>query len=123
MEVSEEYTQMGEDVKRTLFPELEDVKIVWLVSATPKQNKGKTICADCTPVNKGRYAWCCDYDYMITVYENNIAYMSEKQIRILLEHELMHIDKSGKGTVPHDLEDFKEIIAKYGVDWATEGAI
>lgn len=121
MDISKKYTEIGERVKARLFPELEAIKVVWLVSDKPKQKKGMITHADCTPVNKGRYEWCCDYDYMITVYENNMGYMSEHQIEILLEHELMHIDPSGKGTVPHDLEDFKKIIEKYGVDWDKEG--
>ncbi len=35
---------------------------------------------------------------------------------ILLEHELMHVGK--KGVIPHDAEEFVEIIRKYGIDWA-----
>ena len=50
--------------------------------------------------------------------------MTEEQIRILIFHELLHIgievDDDGEehySCVPHDLEDFKQIIDRFGTDW------
>jgi len=49
---------------------------------------------------------------------------TDKQKRILIFHELLHVgvdaDEDGcekYRTVPHDLEDFKLIIDRFGVDW------
>jgi hypothetical protein len=60
----------------------------------------------------------------ITVFEPNIVGFTEEQLRILIFHELLHIkigyDKNNTevyGTKPHDLEDFKEIINRFGTDW------
>ena len=39
----------------------------------------------------------------------------------MLQHELLHIGQSEKGTFivkPHDVEDFREIIDEYGLDWS-----
>ena len=63
---------------------------------------------------------------LITIYGPNTIGMSLQQIRILIKHELMHIkiveDKDGGDPTikirPHDIEDFAEIIAAYGVDWS-----
>ena len=57
---------------------------------------------------------------MITVFEPNCVGMTEKQMEILIYHELLHIkiDEDGNHSVrPHDLEDFRVIIDEYGVDW------
>ncbi len=112
---NEVFKELGESIIETLFPELADTQIAWLLSEEKKQSNGKAVFADCTKVNK-RYSWCCPYDFMITVYEPNVARFTDEQIRILLEHELMHVGK--KGVIPHDAEDFVEIIRKYGIDWA-----
>ena len=73
---------------------------------------------ECSKVPE-RYEWCCPYDFTITVYESNIEGFTEEQIKILLEHEIMHIGIDGdKYTiVPHDIEEFMEIIRKYGINW------
>lgn len=51
-----------------------------------------------------------------------MATLSEKQLKILLEHEIMHIGVEGNRlyVVPHDAEEFTEIIRKYGIDWAED---
>lgn len=46
------------------------------------------------------------------------------KLLILLEHELLHIGVNTDGNepsfyiVPHDIEDFRSIIEKYGTDWS-----
>lgn len=120
---SDKYREIGERVREKLFPQLQGCSIAWLASDEAKKNKGKLIFADCTKVNKKRYGWCCDYDFMLTVYEPNLQdyYFDERKLEILLEHELMHVGydpETGDCTlVPHDSEEFVEIIRKYGIDW------
>lgn len=53
--------------------------------------------------------------------------MTEKQLEILLFHELLHIgiepaDDGGENysIIPHDMEDFKIVIDKYGTDWSVK---
>ena len=67
------------------------------------------------------------HDYLIKIYAPNVTYMTDMQKRILMEHELMHIKASENtdgelkiGTKPHDTNDFKDIIEKYGIDWALD---
>lgn len=118
---SEYFRQMGEEVREMLFPQLQGLRIAWLISDKEKK-KGRTINvnADCRKASK-QYEWCCDYDYIITVYQPNVEHMTEEQLRILLEHELMHIDYEPDVRMTlkgHDAEEFAEIIRKYGIDWS-----
>lgn len=116
---NKKYEQIGEAIVSELFPELLNVKIAWLASDKAKSTNGKIIHAECSKVTE-KYDWCCPYDFTITVYEPNVSRFNEEQIKILLEHELMHIGIEGQRMyiVPHDAEEFTEIIRKYGIDWS-----
>lgn len=98
------------------------VKFVVLRSDEEKYKDGKAVLGECIKVQKN-YKWCVKYDFMIVIYTQNTAGMSDKQIEILLNHELRHIgvDLDGKEPryyiVPHDIEEFWAIINTYGLDW------
>lgn len=101
-----------------------DVSIGYLRSDKEKKSKGRLVCGECIPV-KEEYRWCCPYDFLIIVYGPNTAGMTEEQLKILLYHELLHVkvdyNKDGDpiyGTNPHDVEDFRTILERYGMDWA-----
>lgn len=66
-----------------------------------------------------KYKWIVPFDFMITIYEPNLQYKSDKALKILLFHELLHIGVEDENhfVIPHDLEDFKMIVNKYGTDW------
>ena len=111
-------------------PEFEDinnfgVRIAYLISDKEKVTNRRRIFADCRKVNE-QYAWCCKYDFMITVYGPNVLDFDEQQMEILVRHELMHIGIDPEGTeanfyvVPHDVEEFDAIIEKFGLHWASK---
>lgn len=118
--ISEEYTELAMDViqkHEDLHWILEDgVQVCCLASDKSKKKQNKVVAADCRKVAE-IYKDFCPYDYLITVYEPNIARKSEKQMEILMYHELLHIDHDGKLRA-HDIDDFKKIIDEYGTDWA-----
>lgn len=99
------------------------VKIAYLSSQEEKKRNKRIIFADCNLVSD-RYKWCCPYDFFIVVYEPNVLGMSEKQLEILMRHELHHIgidfDKTETSfyVVPHDVEEFWNIIDDYGLKWS-----
>jgi len=70
-----------------------------------------------------RYKWCCEYDFFIVVYEPNIELFTDKQVEILLRHELHHVgidfesNENKYYIVPHDVEEFWEIINNNGLRW------
>ncbi len=122
---SNKYKVIGEAVREKLFPNLQGCRIAWLASNKAKKSKSKIIFAECKKYDKEKLSWISDetYDFTITVYEPNCEdfYFDDTKIAILLEHELMHvgydIETADCWTIPHDAEEFKEIIRKYGIDW------
>jgi hypothetical protein len=125
--ISEEYALIGNDLIQTeealAHIRNSNVSIVYLTSEHKKTGNGKIIHAQCEKIAE-KYKWGIPADFTITVFEPNVEGMTEEQLRILIFHELLHvgIDVSEDGDesyscVPHDLEDFKLIIDRYGTDW------
>lgn len=122
--ISDGYTVIGQDLIDK-EPELKDLKeakisIIFLASDAEKKSGGKIIFGQCEKVAE-KYKWGIPCDFTITVFEPNVEEFSDKQIQILLFHELLHIGFNDKGDPyvrPHDLEDFKAIIDRYGTSWA-----
>ena len=122
--ISDEYTEIGQDLIDK-EPELKDLKeakiaIIFLASEDEKKKVGKLIFGQCEKVSE-KYKWGIPCDFTITVFEPNVEDFTDDQIRILLFHELLHIgfnDKNEPYVKPHDLEDFKVIIDRYGTHWS-----
>ena len=125
--ISEEYSEIAAKVLAN-EPSLQDIvksqaTIVYLASDKAKTGKGKIIHAECEKVaDKNKWAIPCDFT--ITVYEPNCEGFTEDQLYILLFHELLHVGiefEDGKERYyirPHDYEDFKLIIDRYGTNWS-----
>ena len=94
-----------------------DVKIGYVISQERKRGE-KITYADCRKVPDVYKAYL-PYDFIITFYENNTGFFNENQLKILMYHELRHIGMGEKGLkiVPHDIEDFSDILERYGLDW------
>lgn len=104
-----------------------DVRIGFLRSFKEKKRAGIEVFGECIKVNE-LYEPFCPYDFLIVIYEQNIIQLTEKQLYILMFHELLHVGVSEKNgeleykVVPHDIEEFDEIISRYGLHWAAPGA-
>lgn len=126
--INEEYQDIGMELIKT-EEALTDIAnsratIIFLSSQHQKKGKDKVIYAQCEKVAE-KYKWGIPCDFTITVFEPNCARMTPDQKRILLFHELLHVgiefcqDGSENYYIkPHDLEDFKLIIDKYGTEWS-----
>lgn len=103
------------------------VRIAFLKSYKEKKHSGKPVLGECTKVQP-LYGPFCPYDFLITVFAANMAGLSLNQLKVVLWHELLHIGMNEKnGTLtyvvePHDIEDFREIVDRFGLDWARPGA-
>ena len=123
--ISEEYTEIGRELIES-EPELAelknaDVQIIFLASEHEKKHNGSKVYGQCEKVAE-KYKWAVPCEFTITIFEPNVVDFSSDQLRILIFHELLHV-----GVVDdkfyirnHDLEDFKCIVEKYGVDWDCE---
>ena len=129
-QISEEYALIGAELIEN-EPSLDYIReseatIVYLSSEHEKKKNGKIVFGECEKIQE-KYKWAIPADFTITLYEPNIEDFTEEQIKILLFHELLHvgirITDSGYEDYyvkPHDIEDFRLIIDRYGIDWADD---
>ena len=125
--MNEEYSYIAAKLIKE-EPLLADIRqseatIVYLSSDKEKKSKGRAVCGECEKI-PDKYKWAIPCDFTITIYEPNVMGFTEEQMKILLLHELLHvgIDYKNDGTEaysikPHDIEDFRTIIDRYGLDW------
>lgn len=119
---SEEYKAAGAEVIQLKRPDLLDLGIaVGFVASNKKKKKGKTkiVYGECKKTPE-LYTMFCPYDFLVIVYEPNCISFTDDQMKILLWHELLHIEIDEKGEPyvrPHDVEEFDEIIAEHGLRW------
>lgn len=126
-QINEEYTKIGAELIETeeALANLRGMPytIIYLSSSHKKKSKGNLIFGQCEKVSE-KNKWAIPCDFTITVFEPNCVGMSNEQIRTLIFHELLHVgaDKDEPYIRPHDLEDFRYIIRKFGVDWSKTAA-
>jgi len=124
-EISRFLKRMAEQIIKR-FPEFSiirefNIKIGYVVSQERKRGE-KITYADCRKVQEVYKAYL-PFDFIITFYERNTGLLNENQQKILMLHELRHITLGEKGLKirPHDIEDFKDILETYGLDWNEPG--
>ena len=120
-EPNKKLKQLGEAIINK-FPELQfiniyGIKIGYVLSYENKQGQ-KITYADCRKLAEVYKAYL-PFDFIITFYYFNTEMLSENQKKILMLHELKHIqiNERGLSVRPHDIEDFKDILDKYGNEW------
>lgn len=127
--MNERFAEIGTELIQA-EPELKyiadsNVTIVFLSSEQEKKSSGKLVFGQCEKV-PDKYKWAVPCDFTITVFEPNVERFTDDQIRILLFHELLHVGIELDGNeevhsiVPHDIEDFRVLIDRYGMDWNGE---
>lgn len=125
--ISEHYAELAQQLVDT-EPSLEHIRdsaatICYLGSDNAKRSKGRTVFGECERV-ADKNKWAIPADFLIVVYEPNCEGMDDEHLRRLLFHELLHVgigeDKDGNevySIVPHDMEDFRKCVDRWGVDW------
>ena len=120
-EPSKELKQLGEAIIKK-FPELNfidtyGIRVGYVLSYENKCGQ-KITYADCRKL-KEVYKAYLPFDFIITFYYFNTEILSDNQKKILMLHELKHIQVNERGlsVKPHDIEDFKDILARYGNEW------
>lgn len=121
--ISEIYNDMAEEIILEKRPDILNSGVsVGFVSSMKQKKKGKThlVLGECRKVQPIEKLFC-PYDFLIIIYEPNCEALSEDQMKILIWHELNHIgiDENGEHyIVPHDIEEFFDIIKEHGMRWA-----
>ena len=126
-EMNEHYAEIGAELIKT-EDALSDIRdseatIIYLSSEHEKMADGKAVLGQCEKIPE-KYKWSIPCDFTITLFEPNIEDLTEEQIRLVIFHELLHVgikpsdDGEDYYIVPHDVEDFKILIDRYGIDWA-----
>ena len=124
---SEEFAEIGWEVIREQ-PSLQwisgaGITIGCLESDKPKKKNRRECLGECIKV-QDLYKCFIPYDFLIVVYAPNVTGMDRDGLKKLMHHELLHVgmdEKNGEPkyfVYPHDVEDFREIIDRYGIDWA-----
>ena len=124
--INEHYTELAAELLKT-ESELQyiansNATIIYLSSQAERRTKGKITYGECEKVPT-KFKWSVPADFTITVFEPNIKDFSDEQIKILLFHELLHVgieidgDEEKYFIRPHDLEDFKLLIDRFGTEW------
>lgn len=95
------------------------IRIGYAMSSLDRTRDGKMVFAEC---HKVRALWQAfmPYDFVIVFYEPNTMLMDDRQLDILMYHELLHVGMDDNGALkiqPHDIEDFRVILDEYGMDW------
>lgn len=104
------------------FEHLKDgnCRIAFQYSDQAKKSNGKDVYADTEKV-KDKFKQFMAYDFIITFYTPNTDSLDEEHISRLMFHELCHIGYDAEdesfSIIPHDLEDFREVVGRWGVDW------
>ncbi|MBO6078266.1 MAG: hypothetical protein J6P66_05880 [Bacteroidaceae bacterium] len=125
-QISERYTKIGEFLIDNV-EELEALKsenIIYLSSTAEKKSKRRRVYGECEKVQE-KNKWAIPCDFTITLFEPNLKEMSMEQIAVVIWHELLHVgsDDDTKYVRHHDLNDFKSIIERFGVNWSEKGKI
>ena len=124
--ISQEYTEIADKLIKSEpildYIKKSKVRITFLGSDHEKKANRKLVYGECEKV-PDKYKWAVPCDFTITVFEPNVEKFTDSQLKILILHELLHIGIEEDGNeekyycYPHDLEDFREIIERYGMDW------
>ena len=125
--ISAEYTEIGDELirKEGVFAPIRenDVTIVYLASDKQKKTHGRLVYGECEKV-QDKYQWGIPADFTVTVFEPNCKNMDAEHVKRVIFHELLHVgigeDKDGNpvySIIPHDLEDFRECVGRWGTDW------
>ena len=101
------------------FSHLRNLNIKGITHSKKKKSKSKIVYADTEKLND-KHHFLTGIDFIITFYPES-RNLDSVHLKRLIFHELLHVgydpEKEKKYIVPHDVEDFKALIDKFGTDW------
>lgn len=126
-----QFVECGDDVYSVMaeiineyHSSLRNCNIKLLFYDKPRKRSGKLILATAEAVS-AKYNYLTNIDFIISIYGAVWEVIADQEKRALVDHELNHCfigeNKDGEPVytiLPHDVEDFRVIIDRYGADWA-----
>lgn len=97
----------------------DDCRIAYQLCGDQRKHNGKAVYADTEKI-KDKLKAIIPYDFVITFYEPFTSGLSQEKLEMLMYHELEHVGFKGVGSyyiVPHDIEDFRDVVSQWGLDW------
>ncbi len=125
-EVAPDLQELGETIinrfPQFIFIKEFNIKIGYVRAYENKSAKGRAVFADCRKITSSYQAYL-PYDFLITFYDPCVAILTTNQKKLVMYHELRHIEmtQKGFGVRPHDIEDFEEILQSFGLKWNAFG--
>ena len=101
----------------------ENCRIAYQTADFAKKSGEKLVYADTERV-KDKYKGLMPWDFVVTFYWPNCEILTDDRLEKLMYHELRHVGFNGDGTysiIPHDVEDFRDVIDTWGLDWISGG--
>ena len=122
------FRECGEEVYTLMFElmneyhlNLRNAKTKCLFYDKARKQGGKVVLGTAEAVSS-KFRYLTNIDFIISIYEGTWDIMAEQEKKALVDHELSHCfvgeDKQGNPiykTIPHDFEEFKSIIERYGL--------
>ena len=111
--------QLMHEMDDLLYMDSDELRIAYQYSDQAKTNREFVVYAD-TELVKEKYREFMPYEFIITFYQPNCEKLDEEHLKRLMYHELKHVGWEGEGkyrVIPHNLEEFRECIEKWGVHW------
>ena len=104
------------------FAHLCEVRIACQYCDQKKRSQGRRVYAD-TMIVSDKIESLAYFDFVITFYRPNCEGLDEEHLKRLMYHELLHVgyDDEKFSIIPHDLEDFRECINRWGTNWIHGG--
>lgn len=95
-----------------------EIKIGYVISTEEKVDKGMIVYGTTQKVKKELKAYL-PFDYVITFYEPNVELLNPDNQKILMLHELQHIEMGEQSLKvrEHDVQDFSNILHRFGIEW------
>lgn len=121
-EVSQEYEELANQIIEKFdhlhFIKDNEISVGYVISYENKTKGKKYVFGKCEKVSKENKAYL-PFDFIITMYEPNVSMLDDNQKKIVMLHELQHIEIGSKGLKirDHDIEDFSNIVKAFGYNW------
>lgn len=114
---SDEIKTIARQLKAKYPHTLGDVNLDRIVFLKELESPSKTKLAVTKKVDNALKTVYHASDYIMIFFQKRLEDLLPAQIHVLVLHELMHCEADGDKMRKHDVEEFYEIGAAYGIDW------